>query len=192
MGLCGFGAGLGRTACSAAGTRSDAALRRAGAGLDRARRRRRQWRRSRSWSRGDGHEELALGELDDQLFLLAPAAEGNEGKRGKYLYLPWRNFFAKADTRAMVTRAGSTPVGKALERTHGLSAKIVGYDSNEEYNQATIQVMFKDGGPFSYFLEPPKPENQRRGNENMFLTHPAVYILTGNPCMGLDPEVLRL
>ena len=141
---------------------------------------------------GDGHEALALGELDDQLFLLAPAAEGNEGKRGKYLYLPWRNFFAKADTRAMVTRAGSTPVGKALERTHGLSAKIVGYDSNEEYNQATIQVMFKDGGPFSYFLEPPKPENQRRGNENMFLTHPAVYILTGNPCMGLDPEVLRL
>ena len=30
----GFGAGLGRTVCSAAGTRSDAALRRAGAGLD--------------------------------------------------------------------------------------------------------------------------------------------------------------
>lgn len=108
---------------------------------------------------------------------------------GKYLYLPWKNFFTKTDTKRMITRAGSTPVGKALDRTHGLSAKIVGYDSNEEYNQATIQVMFKDGGPFSYFLEPPKPENQRRGNENMFLTHPAVYILTGNPCMGLDPEV---
>ena len=27
---------------------------------------------------GDGHEELGLGELDNQL---APAAEGNEGKR---------------------------------------------------------------------------------------------------------------
>ena len=30
---------------------------------------------------GEGHEELALGELDDQLVLLAPAAEGNAGKR---------------------------------------------------------------------------------------------------------------
>ena len=28
---------------------------------------------------GDGHEELGLGELDNQL---APAAEGNEGKHG--------------------------------------------------------------------------------------------------------------
>ena len=30
---------------------------------------------------GEGHEELALGELDDQLVLPAPAAESNEGKR---------------------------------------------------------------------------------------------------------------
>jgi len=30
---------------------------------------------------GEGHEELALGELDDQLVLPVPAAKGNEGKR---------------------------------------------------------------------------------------------------------------
>ena len=75
MGLCGFGA----WACSAAGTRSDSPLHRgrAGAGQhdgdgdDGA---------GAGGHVGDGHEELGLGELDDQLVLLAPAAEGNEGK----------------------------------------------------------------------------------------------------------------
>ena len=113
---------------------------------------------------------------------------------GNYLYLPWQNFFTKTDTKLMVTRAGSTPVGKALDRTIGLSARIVGYDPKEEgYNQATMQVMFKDGGPFSYFFEPPKPENLTKLNEKMFLTHPAVYLLRNSiedSYMGFNSVVL--
>ena len=78
MGLCGFGAGLGRMPCSAAGARSDAAhcaQGRAGAGQhgedgDNG--------AGAGGHVGDGHDELGLGELDNQL---APAAEGNEGKR---------------------------------------------------------------------------------------------------------------
>ena len=47
-----------------------------------ARRRHRQWCRSR-WSRWKwSPRACARGELDDQLVLLAPAAEGNEGKLG--------------------------------------------------------------------------------------------------------------
>ena len=47
-----------------------------------ARRRRRQWCRSR-WSRWKwSPRACARGELDDQLVLLAPAAKGNEGKHG--------------------------------------------------------------------------------------------------------------
>ena len=47
-----------------------------------ARRRHRQWCRSR-WSRWKwSPRACARGELDDQLVLLAPAAKGNEGKHG--------------------------------------------------------------------------------------------------------------
>ena len=53
--------------------------------------------------------------------------------------------------------------------------------------------MFKDGGPFSYFFEPPKPENLTKGNEKMFLTHPAVYLLRASiedSYMGFNSVVL--
>ena len=68
------------TACSAAGTRSDAALHRVGPGLD-SKAKTGDSGAGAGGHVGEGHEELALGELDDQLVLLAPAAEGNAGKR---------------------------------------------------------------------------------------------------------------
>ena len=63
------------TACSAAGTRSDAALSRAGAKLDSTAKTEKVAPEAAGGHVGDGHEALALGELDDQLILLAPAAE---------------------------------------------------------------------------------------------------------------------
>ena len=54
---------------------------------------------------GDGHEALALGELDDQLVLLAPAAEGNEGKHGARVARAGEGCVPAAQSRRMPERA---------------------------------------------------------------------------------------
>ena len=51
---------------------------------------------------GDGHEALALGELDDQL---APAAEGNEGKHGARVARAGEGCVPAAQSRRMLEQA---------------------------------------------------------------------------------------
>ena len=82
----------------------DAALSRAGAKLDSTAKTEKVAPEAAGGHVGDGHEALALGELDDQLILLAPAAEAmrvsvSAGRSGRERCVP------AAQSRRMPERA---------------------------------------------------------------------------------------